>query len=168
VPELLLPEFEVTVYYENSNLYPKEEFFKRRDAAKVMADRFGLPFVEAPHDSFAWFQNVRGLAQEPEGGRRCASCIQFRLDRTFAFAKAHDFSYVATTLSVSRRKNTEQINAIGSLLSEKYSISFLGRDWKKQNGEMISQERAKTLGIYRQNYCGCVYSLVRRTHQRGI
>jgi len=162
VPTLLMPEFDVTVFYENSNLYPTAEFFRRRDAAQIMADRFGLPFIDAPYHPEAWHARVRGLAQEPEGGRRCEACIRFRLDRTFVFAKANGFDRVATTLSVSRRKNSGQINAIGAALSTTHGLPFLGRDWKKQNGENQSQERAKEAGIYRQNYCGCVYSLLKK------
>jgi len=158
VPELLIPDFDVTVYYENSNLYPTAEFYRRRDAAQIMADRFNLSFIDAPYQPAAWHASVRGLAEEPEGGQRCAACIGFRLDRTFAFAKEHNFDWVATTLSVSRRKNTEQINAIGETLSQQYGLQFLGRDWKKNGGEVISQERAREAGIYRQTYCGCVYS----------
>jgi len=163
VPELLLPEFDATVYYENSNLYPSAEFGRRRDAAKTMADRYGLPFIEAPHDPSAWYRAVKGLANEPENGRRCVKCIGFRLDRTFTFAKEHGFEWVATTLSVSRRKRTDMINAVGADLADRHGLRFLGRDWKKGNGEVISQERAKTAGIYRQAYCGCVYSFVSRS-----
>ncbi|MCI0479097.1 epoxyqueuosine reductase QueH [Candidatus Uhrbacteria bacterium] len=160
VPELLLPEFDVTVYYENSNLYPSAEFDRRRDAAATMADRYGLPFIEAPYGPAAWTRSVAGMAQEPERGKRCVACIRFRLDRTFAYAKGDGFDTVATTLSVSRRKDADMINAVGEGLAERYGIPFLGRDWKKKAGADISEARAKAAGIYRQSYCGCVYSLV--------
>jgi len=159
VPELLMPDFDVTVYYENSNLYPREEFFRRRDAAKTMADSFSLPFIEAPYSADDWDMAVLGHEQDKEGGSRCRLCIGFRLDRTFAFAQQNDFNCVATTLSVSRRKNTALVNDLGALLAPRYGLAFLGRDWKKKNGENISQERAKAAGIYRQNYCGCRYSI---------
>jgi hypothetical protein len=167
VPELLLPEFDVTAYYENSNLYPSAEFARRRDAAKTMAERYGLPFLEAPYDPAEWTRSVAGMAREPENGKRCAACIRFRLDRTFAHAKENGFAWVATTLSVSRRKRTDMINAVGADLAQRHGLSFLGRDWKKGNGETISQERAKAAGIYRQTYCGCVYSLVASRKQTG-
>ncbi len=160
VPERLVPDFDVTVYYENSNLYPSEEFDKRCQAAKTMAASFGLPFIQAPYDSPAWFRSVRGLALSPERGPRCEKCISHRLAKTFEYAKEKRFDCVATTLSVSRRKNVEQINRIGCALSDIFGLEFLGRDWKKDNGETLSQTRAKNAGIYRQNYCGCVYSLV--------
>lgn len=158
VPELLLPDFDVTVYYENSNLYPTEEFFRRRDAAIVMAERYGLPFVEAPYSPRDWYGAVRGRSQEKEGGERCRSCVTFRLARTFGYANSGGWDWVATTLSVSRKKKSDEVNAIGAALADRYGIGFLGRDWKKADGENISQQRAKDAGIYRQDYCGCVYS----------
>jgi len=162
VPELLIPEFDVAVYYENSNIYPQEEYFKRRDAARIMADGFNLPFLEATYSPDAWHDATLGHAEDKENGPRCGLCINFRLDRTFSFAKEHGFSWVATTLSVSRRKNVVQINEVGALLADKYGLSFLGRDWKKMNGETISQDRAKRSGIYRQDYCGCRFSLKKK------
>lgn len=124
-----------------------------------MAQKFNLPIIEADYEPASWYAEVRGLNQEPERGRRCSKCIAYRLDKTMNFAKNNDFSWTATTLSVSRRKNAEHINNLGFELADHYKINFLGRDWKKDNGEKISQERAREAGIYRQNYCGCVYSL---------
>lgn len=161
-----MPDFDVTVYYENSNIYPSAEFVLRRDAAKTMADGFGLPFIDAIHEPKTWFKAVRGFSREPERGTRCELCIAFRLDRTFAYAEKNGFSSVATTLSVSRRKDVVQINRIGQALAEKYDLIFLGRDWKKDSGEILSQRRAKDAGIYRQDYCGCVYSLIQKEKSR--
>lgn len=158
VPERLMPDFDVSIYYENSNIYPSDEFYRRQEAAKFMADSFKLPFIEAPYKPEEWFKDVRGLKDEPERGKRCDACFYHRLDKTFQYAKDQGFSAAATTLSVSRRKNVDQINQIGYALSEKYGIEFAGKDWKKENGENISQQRARDAGIYRQDYCGCIYS----------
>ncbi len=158
VPEKLMLDFEVSIYYENSNIYPSKEFYLRQQATRVMADSFKLPFIEAPYNPIEWYKTIRGLRDEPERGKRCNKCIFYRLDKTFKFAKSNNFNYVATTLSVSRRKDVNQINQIGQVLAEKYKIEFIGKDWKKQEGEKISQQRAKEAGIYIQNYCGCVYS----------
>ncbi len=162
VPEKLLPEYAVTVYFENSNLYPKTEFFKRMEAARTMAEKFDLPFITADYEPAKWYAEVRGLSQEPERGVRCTKCIASRLDKTMIFAQKNSFSWVATTLSVSRRKNAELINTLGFELASRHRINFLGKDWKKENGEKISQIKAREAGIYRQNYCGCVYSLQSR------
>jgi predicted adenine nucleotide alpha hydrolase (AANH) superfamily ATPase len=168
VPEKLMPDFDVTVYFENSNLFPQEEFFKRRDATQIMAQKYKLPFLTAEYAIEDWFKAVRGMVHEVEGGKRCQTCFAFRLNRTMEYAKKNGFEWVATTLSVSRRKNTDQINQIGHGLAEVHGLQFLGKDWKKEDGEKISQERAKEAGIYRQNYCGCVYSLFNGLRQERL
>jgi len=167
VPELLMPDFDVTIYYENSNIYPQAEYFKRLEAARTMAHSFDLPFIEASYDPPSWFKAVRGLWKEEENGHRCKTCIFFRLDKTFSFAVVNGFDAVATTLSVSRRKNVLMINEIGEHLSQKYDLEFVGKDWKKNNGEAISQKRAVEAKIYRQNYCGCVYSAIKKSLMRS-
>ncbi|MCW1892210.1 MAG: epoxyqueuosine reductase QueH [Candidatus Uhrbacteria bacterium] len=167
VPELLIPDYDVTIYYENSNIYPSEEFRRRADATREMAKRYGIPFIEISQDEPSWYRSVQGHSQERENGERCQKCMAFRLDHAFAYAKEHGFSVVACTLGVSRRKKIDMVHGIGRALSEKYGISFLERDWKKGGGEDESQRRAKEAGIYRQEYCGCVYSKVRKERRRG-
>ncbi len=158
MPELLIPDYDVTIYFENSNIYPSDEFRKRADAARAMAKQHGIPFIEVSQDEPAWYRAVQGHAQDRENGDRCAKCMAFRLDRAFAYAEEHGFDIVACTLGVSRRKKIEMVHEVGRTLSEKYGIPFLDRDWKKGGGEDESQRRAKEAGIYRQEYCGCVYS----------
>jgi predicted adenine nucleotide alpha hydrolase (AANH) superfamily ATPase len=158
IPETLTPDYDVTMYYENSNIFPAEEFRRRSDAAKTIAEKYGAIFIEVPQDQHAWNIAVAGHAQDPENGERCKLCMGFRLDRAFKYAKEQGFDIVACTLGVSRRKNIDMVNEIGRILSEQYGIPFMNRDWKKGGGEVESQKRAKDLGIYRQNYCGCVYS----------
>lgn len=148
----------MTMFYENSNIYPSDEFRRRADAAKTIADTYGATFIEVDQDQPAWNLTVAGHAQDPENGERCKLCMGFRLQRAFAYAKEHGFEIIACTLGVSRRKNIEMVNAIGRTLSEQYEIPFMDRDWKKGGGEVESQKRAKEAGIYRQDYCGCVYS----------
>ena len=158
IPELLKPDFDITIYYENSNIYPAEEFRRRADAAKEMADHHDIPFIEAPQRPADWYKQVRGHANAKERGPRCEHCILFRIDDAFAYAKEHDFDIVACTLSVGRAKDSEMVNRIGRSMSQKYGIPFLDRDWKKGGGEERSQKIAKEKEIYRQDYCGCVYS----------
>jgi hypothetical protein len=159
IPEILTPDFDVTMYYENSNIFPAEEFKRRSDSAKFIAKTYGATFIEVPQDQDAWNLVVAGHAKDPENGERCGLCMKFRLERAFAYAKTHDFDMVACTLGVSRRKQIETVNNIGCMLSKEYDIPFMDRDWKKNNGEVESQRRAKAFEIYRQDYCGCVYSL---------
>lgn len=158
IPEILTPDYDVTMYYENSNIHPEEEFRRRSDAAETIAKKYGATFIKVPQDQKAWNLTVAGHAQDPENGERCKLCMGFRLDRAFAYAKEQGFDIVACTLGVSRRKNIEMVNTIGNMLSKKYDIPFMDRDWKKGGGEVESQKRAKETGIYRQDYCGCVYS----------
>ncbi|MBD3251627.1 recombinase, partial [Candidatus Uhrbacteria bacterium] len=162
IPELLVPDFEVTLYFENSNIYPSEEFQLRAEAARAMADAYGIPFVEVKQDPTAWHSDVRGHATESENGPRCQKCMRHRMRKAFAYAKDHGFDYVTTTMSVSRNKVISTINEIGYALSEEFGIPYIDRDWKKNGGEDASQRRSKNAGIYRQRYCGCVYSKVTR------
>lgn len=158
VPRFLMPAFEVTVYFENSNIYPFTEFKKRKAAALTMATKYHLPFIEASYDQPSWYKSVRLKTMDKEGADRCNLCIQHRLIKTFEFAKTNNYPWIASTLSVSRRKSSVKINALGRELSELFGIYFLGKDWKKNNGENLSQQEATNSGIYRQSYCGCIYS----------
>jgi hypothetical protein len=168
VPEILRDEYDVTVYYDNPNIFPQEEFERRAEAARIMARKYGIPFVLVPQQPREWYRTVRGHAKDRENGERCRKCITHRLDAAFRYAKNHGFDIVATTVSVSRRKNIEQVHVAGRSLSEIYEIPFLDRDWRKGGGEDESQRRAKAAGIYRQDYCGCVYSLVRMKVRKSI
>lgn len=159
IPEILTPDYDVTMYYENSNIYPSDEFRRRADAARTIAEKYGATFIEAPQQQDDWNLAVAGHAQDPENGKRCELCMHFRLDRAFKYAQTNAFDIVACTLGVSRRKQIQMVNAIGKSLSEKYHIPFMDRDWKKNNGEVESQRRAKEYDIYRQDYCGCAYSI---------
>ncbi len=161
VPEILRDEYDVTIYYDNPNIFPQEEFDRRAEAARVMAEKYGLPFILVPQGTIDWYRAVRGHAKARENGERCRKCITHRLDAAFRYAKTHHFDIVATTVSVSRRKNIEQVHAAGRALASVHGIPFLDRDWRKGGGERESQRRAKEAGIYRQEYCGCVYSLVK-------
>jgi len=167
VPELLIPDYDVTIYYENSNIYPSEEFQRRSDAARTMAESFGTPFIEVAQDQSAWFRDVRGHASDDEKGPRCSICMAHRMRKAFAYARDHQFDVVTTTLSVSRNKIIETIHDIGRALSEEFGVEYLDRDFKKNGGEDTSQQRSKQAGIYRQNYCGCVYSMVARKRKQS-
>jgi epoxyqueuosine reductase len=158
VPDILRREYDVTIYYDNPNIAPREEFDRRADAARTMAEKYGLPFILVPQEPVEWYRAVRGHAKDRENRERCRKCIAHRLASAFAYAKRHHFDIVATTISVSRRKDIHQVHAVGRELSEIYGTPFLDRDWRKGGGEDESQRRAVAAGIYRQEYCGCVFS----------
>jgi epoxyqueuosine reductase len=158
VPDLLRREYDVTMYYDNPNISPSEEFDRRAEAARAMAKAYGIPFILVPQEPVSWYRSVRGHAKDRENGERCRKCIVHRMDSAFRYAKANGFEIVATTLGVSRRKKVEMVNDAGRRLSEIHGIPYLDRDFRKSGGEEESQRRARESGIYRQTYCGCVYS----------
>jgi epoxyqueuosine reductase len=161
VPDMLRREFDVAIYYDNPNIAPREEFERRAEAARTMANLYGIPFILVPQEPDGWYREVQGHEGDRENGERCRRCIAHRLASTFRYAKEHGFAVVATTISVSRRKDVKMVHAVGRELGKDYGMAFLDRDWRKGGGESESQNRAKAAGIYRQTYCGCVYSKTR-------
>lgn len=166
VLEFLTQYFDVTLLWFNPNLYPEEEFARRFEAQKQIIAAMGLServsVLAEPWQSERWYERVRGLEDEPEGGRRCAACFRVRLEECARIAKERGFDYFCTTLTVSRHKNAVLINSLGAELGQQYGVKWLPSDFKKHNGENRSQELAAMYGIYRQLYCGCEYSLRRR------
>lgn len=161
VPEMLSPDYDVTVYFYNPNIYPKEEYERRRDAAEEMAKSIGVNFIEGEYDHEAWLEAVKGLEAEPEGGGRCPICFSYRLEQTARYAKENGFDFFASTLTIGRNKRADVINPIGERLSDKFGIKFLVGDWKKKGGQEESNKKSREHGIYRQHYCGCEFSLIK-------
>lgn len=160
LPEKLSRDFAVTIFYFNPNIHPRVEYERRLEAAREAAKVFNLPFLEGEYNPTIWFEKVRGFASEREGGARCPICFELRLRRTAEEAKKLDFDYFATTLTIGRFKPAAVINPIGEKISAEVGVKFLAGDFKKQGGEMESQKRGHELGLYHQNYCGCVYSKI--------
>ena len=154
----LADAFEVTLFFHNPNILPKEEFIKRLDALKLLLTHFegvGLIVPEQSEDEF--LSAVRGMEELPEGGDRCTVCFALRLSATAAYAAAHrdEFDAFATTLTVGPRKNAALINTVGEAAGRKYSVPYLASDFKKRDGYLTSVRLSKEYGIYRQHYCGC-------------
>lgn len=163
--ERLTPYFEVTVFYFNPNITESEEYYLRlNEQKKFLSEVYGesVKLIEGRYKSAEFFALAEGLEKIPEGGERCHKCYEARLSETAAVAKQNGFDYFCTTLSVSPYKNAEWINAIGKSLSESYGVKFLPSDFKKQNGYRRSVELSEKYGLYRQNYCGCIYSKYER------
>lgn len=158
VSQLLSKEFEVTLYYYNPNIFPKQELDKRLIEVKKISKTFGFPLIVDKYDHRRWLKAVKGHEKDPEKGQRCCICYQFRLDQVFKQAQKHKFNYVATTLSVSPHKLAKVINQQGKDLEKKIGIKFLDRDFKKQDGFKKSMELSKKFNFYRQDYCGCEFS----------
>ena len=118
--------------------------------------------MEGSYDTERFYETVRGMEQLPEGGERCFACYELRLRETAEYAKKNGFDYFTTTLSISPMKNAQKLNEIGGRLAEEYDIPYLFSDFKKRDGYKKSTELSREYGMYRQYYCGCVYSKAQR------
>ncbi len=160
--ELLSRHFEITVFYYNPNIYPPEEYHMRAGEQERFVTEFPakypISFVEGSYDTKCFYDMARGMEDLPEGRERCFACYELRLRESFVFAKEHGFDFVTTTLSISPLKNAAKLNEIGKKLEEEFSLPYLYSDFKKQNGYKRSTEISKEYDMYRQYYCGCVFS----------
>lgn len=167
VLELLSKYFDVTVLWYNPNLYPEAEYDKRLETQKQLIDAIAEDGVQAkllvePWRSEDYFSRIKGLENEPEEGRRCLECFKIRLDETARIASERGFEWFCTTLTVSSRKDAVAINAIGREAEAKYGVKWLPSEFKKREGNHRSIILSEKYGLYRQEYCGCVFSLVNR------
>ena len=160
--EYLTKYFDITVYYHNPNISPQSEFDYRVSELKRLLSEMPLSspveLVVADYDAAEFSDAVRGLENEPERGGRCTVCYRLRLTKSAVYAAAHGFDYFTTTLSISPYKDAERLVKIGEELAEKYGVNYLPSDFKKKNGYKRSIELSEEYGLYRQDYCGCVYS----------
>lgn len=154
--------FDITVLYYNPNISPPEEYRKRADEQSGLIARLPaaheIKLVEGIYDPERFYAAVKGLENEPEGGERCKVCYRLRMEEAAKLARERGAEYFCTTLSISPLKNAEAINVIGEQLSEQYSVKWLPSDFKKKGGYLRSIELSKEYDLYRQNFCGCVYS----------
>jgi len=160
VAEMLKKEYEVTLHFHNPQICPQEEYEKRILEVYRVGEMLGLEVIEEISNTHSdWLKAVKGLENEPEGGKRCAKCFEFNLEATASFAKYYGFDAFATTLTVSPHKNATLINEIGRRFGKKYGIKFIEADFKKNDGFLKSCEKCNEHDIYRQDYCGCEFSL---------
>ncbi len=150
---------EVTGFFYNPNIHPEQEYLKRLEETERLGREQRFPLIVGDYNLEAWSRRIKGWEQEPEGGRRCPECFGLRLEATAKLAEEKRFEAFATTLTVSPHKNAKVINKIGSDIANGL---FLTRDFKKQDGFKKTQELAKQYNLYRQDYCGCIYSLKER------
>jgi len=165
VLECLTPHFDVTLYFYNPNIHPEAEYLHRLSEQKRLCAALGVNMVECIYDADNYFAFVKGLEDEPEGGARCTKCFEMRLAHTAQLAKEADIDLLATTLTVSPHKNAPLINALGEEIAKQHGIFWLPSDFKKKNGYFRSVELSKQHDLYRQNYCGCVFSDWTKTQQ---
>lgn len=164
VLEYLSEYFDITIYYYNPNISPKEEFSKRIDEQKRLINELPvknkISFISGKYDNSKYEKMIKGLEEQPEGGSRCYLCYKLRLEETAKLAQEMGFDYFTTTLSISPYKNSKVLNEIGEELEKNYNVNYLYADFKKKDGYKRSIELSKIYGLYRQDYCGCIFSKI--------
>ena len=160
VMEYLSQYFDITIDYYNPNIDSKEEYEKRVHEQQRLVSEMNLPIkvIDAGYAPQTFFDMSKGLEDVPEGGIRCFKCYELRQREAAIYAKKHGFDYFTTTLSISPHKNAGKLNEIGLKLEQEYGINYLVSDFKKKGGYLKSIEYSKKYDLYRQNYCGCIYS----------
>ncbi len=165
VLEYLSEYFKITVFYYNPNIYPESEYTKRiAEQQKLIRDmefRYPVSFLAGKYDKEKFYEMAAGMEDLKEGGARCMKCYELRLSEAAGQAVAGGFDYFTTTLSISPMKNAQKLNEIGLRVGEEYGVKYLVSDFKKKNGYKRSIELSKEYGLYRQDYCGCEFSMRR-------
>jgi predicted adenine nucleotide alpha hydrolase (AANH) superfamily ATPase len=160
--EYLSQYFNITVYYYNPNIYPEEEFHKRVEEEKRLISelptKHPVKMISGDYEPKEFYDIAKGLENVAEGGERCFRCYRLRLEKTAQLARDMGFDYFTTTLSISPLKRSEKINEIGDDVANSYGVKFLPSDFKKRGGFLRSIQLSKDYNLYRQNYCGCIFS----------
>ena len=151
---------DLTVYFYNPNIHPREEYDIRKEENIRFAEKKGIPFIDADYDSDNWFARVKGLEWEPERGARCTQCFDMRFERAALYAHENGFPLFTSCLGISRWKNMEQINDCGRRAAARYEgLEYWDYNWRKNGGSSRMIEISKREHFYQQEYCGCIYSL---------
>lgn len=162
VIEYLTNFFDITIFYYNPNIYPYNEYLKRKEEQikliKEIEKVNSVNIIDCEYDNEYYEKMIKGLENEPERGNRCKVCYLLRMEKTAEKAKEDNYDYFCTTLSVSPYKNAYWINEFGKFLENKYKVKWLYSDFKKKDGYKNSILLSEKYNLYRQNYCGCVYS----------
>ena len=159
VPDLQAEGWNVAGFFYGSNLHPKEEYLRRLEAVQVLAGHCGISCVIGRYCPEEWLEGVKGLEAEPEGGRRCERCFTLQLEACAREAVRLGREWICTTLTISPHKNAGLINEIGESVAERWGLRWESRIWRKKDGFLRSVRASRELGLYRQNYCGCTFSI---------
>lgn len=167
--EYLSNYFYITVFYYNPNIYPDEEYKKRveeqKEFIRKVPAKYEISFLEGAYDKEKFYAMAKGLEEVKEGGERCFLCYELRLREAAELAKRFGMDYFTTTLSISPLKNAAKLNEIGGMLEQEYGVSYLYSDFKKKGGYQRSVALSNEYGMYRQYYCGCVFSKNQRDRE---
>lgn len=157
---LLASEIDFSIFFYNPNIHPLQEYEIRKQENISFANKHGIPFIDADYDKDNWFARIKGLEYEPERGKRCTACFDMRFERTALYAHEHGFPVISSSLGISRWKDMNQINDSGERAAARYAnMVYWTYNWRKQGGAARMYEIAKRENFYKQEYCGCVYSL---------
>ncbi len=166
VLEYLSNYFQITVFYYNPNITDSTEYdIRAREQERLISKlqiKYPIQFIEGTYDPDIFYQVAKGLEKEPEGGARCRECFYLRLKESAKLCKDLKYDYFTTTLTISPLKNAPLLNELGEQLAEVYGVAFLNSDFKKKNGYKRSTQLSAEYGLYRQDYCGCVFSKAER------
>ena len=161
----LCPHFDVTIFFNNSNIYPGDEYYRRLNELKRFLGLFERDYgyhvdvVEVPYDNENYMKDLEPYKDQPEGQERCFICYEKRMDQAFAYADSHGFDYFTTVMTISRQKNSQKLNEIGKKISEKYkNTKYFFSDFKKNKGIDEAREMRIKYELYQQLYCGCKYT----------
>lgn len=158
----LTRNYDVSMYFYNPNIYSEREYDARLNELVFVSEKFKIPLLVGEYNPKLWLKYVNIYGSEPEGGKRCTMCFRYRLTKTAQLTVKLGFRNFCSVLSVSPHKNAEVLNELGEEISEKYNINWLHSDFKKKNGFLYSLKIGNYLNLYRQNYCGCIFSLKTR------
>ena len=158
VLEYLREHFELTVLFYGPNIQPREEYELRLEHQRKVSERLGIGILECDYEGEAFDSIAEGYESEPEGGGRCTRCFALRIEETARRAAEEGFDYYCTTLTVSPHKDPQRINALGENFALRYGVKWLPADFKKRGGYQRSIALSKEWGLYRQDYCGCLFS----------
>ena len=155
---------DVTVLFYNPNIFPQEEYEKRREEQARLCKTLGTGFAELPYEHEAWLEQVHGLEKEPERGKRCSVCFYMRLKQASAYARKHHFDCFASVLGTSRYKDAQQVHRAACQAEHEEGIPYVANAWRKGGLTELRQALIKEFNLYQQNYCGCEFS--RRPHEK--
>ena len=162
VLEELVKSFDVTVFFYNPNINTKEEYNLRASHQQKLCDILNVPCIIENYSPSEFLNNIKGYELDKEGGKRCSLCFELRLNKTAKFANENGYDIFTTTLSVSPYKNAELLNELGKKISLKHNVEYLEANFKKNNGYLLSINNSKKYNLYRQKFCGCEFSLLKK------
>lgn len=152
-------DYEPVVFFYNPNIYPEDEYNRRLEAEKTLCEYHNCELITGDYCQSDFFDNVKGLENEPERGKRCDVCFKIRLTQTAKLAKKLNINNFTTSIVISPHKNYQRLTETGISIAKEYDLNYVAIDFKKKDGFLKTNRIANSLGLYRQNYCGCKYSI---------